>query len=81
MLQYAETLAATVDNGVEIPAGSVAEVEIRAATVQAVERLRACLSARGENLSSVQIDWALWDAAQAAPVDGKPYHRTRTIYY
>ena len=62
-------------------AGSDAEVEIRAATVQAVERLRACLSARGENVRSVQIDWALWDAAQAAPADGKPYHRTRTIYY
>ena len=81
VLQYAESLTTTIDNGLEIPAGSDAEVEIRAATVQAVERLRACLSARGENLNSVQIDWALWDAAQAAPVDGKPYHRTRTIYY
>ncbi len=81
VLRYADTLAEMVDQQAEIPAGRDEEIEIRAATIVAVERLRECLHARGVNLNSVQIDWALWDAAQATPPDGKPYHRTRTIYY
>ena len=80
-LKYAPDLAERVDRKVEIPSGSDEEIEIRAATIAAVERLRSLLAERGHALNSVQIDWALWDAAQGAPPDGKPYHRTRTIYY
>lgn len=81
VLRYAETLAEKVDKRIEIPAGSDEEIEIRAATIVAVEQIREILDERDFCLNSVQIDWALWDAAQGAPPDGKPYHRTRTIYY
>jgi putative queuosine salvage protein len=81
VLRYASAFAEKVDHRVEIPAGSDEEIEIRAATIVAVERMCALLNARGVKLNSVQIDWALWEAAQGAPLDGKPYHRTRTIYY
>ena len=81
VLCYSDSLAQRVDTRIEIPAGSVEEIEIRALTVAAIERLHAALSIRGICLSSVQIDWALWDAAQGQPPDGKPYHHTRTIYY
>ncbi len=81
VLEYSDTLADRVDRSVEIPAGSDDEIEIRAATIAAVERLRARLNTRGSALNSVQIDWALWDAAQGEPPDGKPYHHTRTVFY
>jgi hypothetical protein len=81
VLRYEDSLAQRIDARVEIPAGSDQEIEIRAATIEAVERMRLSLSRQALNLTSVQIDWALWEAAQDAPSDGKPYHRTRTIYY
>ncbi len=81
VLRYAEALARAVDSRTEIPAGSDEEIEIRAATIVAVEQMREALNARGVAVTSVQIDWALWEAAQGAPPDGKPYHRTRTVYY
>jgi hypothetical protein len=81
IMRYAPALAEAVDGMREIPAGSAEEVEIRAATIAAVERLRKELETRGTPFTSVQIDWALWEAAQGSPPDGKPYHRTRSIYY
>jgi hypothetical protein len=85
VLQYAPGLAARVDGLEEIPAGSEAEVEVRAATVVAVERLRAAVGARhgrgrGPPLA-VAVDWVLWEAGEAAHARCRPHHRTRTIFY
>ncbi|MBI3733867.1 MAG: hypothetical protein HY259_10495 [Chloroflexi bacterium] len=79
VLGYADALAARVGARREIPAGSDEEIEIRAATIAAVERIRARLNGRGVAVNSVQIDWALWDAAQGT--GDEPYHRTRTVFY
>ena len=46
MLQYAPALAAAVDSCRQLAAGGQEEVEIRAATVEAVERLKVALQAR-----------------------------------
>jgi Potential Queuosine, Q, salvage protein family len=81
VLRYSDSLAQRIDARIEISAGSDEEIEIRALTVAAVERMRAALSTRRIGLNSVEIDWALWDTAQVPSPDGKPYHRTRTIYY
>jgi hypothetical protein len=81
ILRYTNALAQKIDARVEIRAGSDEEIEIRAATIVAVERMKEELHTRGIMHNSVQIDWALWEAAQGTPPDGKPYHRTRTIYY
>ena len=64
----------------ELEPGEPEEVEIRAATVVAVEELRDRLGAGGRNLKSVEVDWMLWDYAQGLfPV--RPHHRTRTVFY
>ncbi len=89
ILKYAPALARTVDGKVELPAGSAPEVEIRAATLWAVEFLRDALATRGHTMMSVEIDWILWEASQRkfeglvlSQVEGmKPYHRVRTVYY
>jgi hypothetical protein len=78
--QYSDGLARRVDGWDELRPGEPAEVEIRAATVTAVERLRDALSARGRPLMAIEVDWILWDLSQGLyPV--RPYHRTRTIFY
>lgn len=80
ILQYSPSLAHRVDAQIELGAGSAAEVEIRAATLWAVEFLREALAARGRELWSIQVDWILWEASQSLK-GMKPYHRVRTIYY
>ena len=71
----------------------VEEVEIRACTVQAVERMKAALTARlarepelagaagAAGLTSVAIDWFLWSEGEAMRDDSPPHHRTLTVYY
>jgi hypothetical protein len=81
ILQYAPALARKIDAPIELAAGSPAEIEIRAATLWAVEFLRDALAARGRKLWSIQVDWILWEASQARVEGMKPYHRVRTIYY
>jgi hypothetical protein len=87
ILVYEARLAEQVDRQVEIPAGSPAEVEIRAATIWACEELRRSLNlARARSgtdlrpLRAFEVDWYLWDDAQGRDL-GRPYHRTRTIFY
>ncbi len=78
---YAPELAAQVDSYTFIPAGSPPEVEIRAATLWAVELLRRDLARRRVERTAADIDYRLWSESQAKTPDERPYHRTRTIYY
>ena len=79
-LEYSAELARRVDSWEELGQGENAEVEIRSATVVAVERIREALAERGRALMSVEVDWILWDLSQGLfPV--RPHHRTRTIFY
>jgi hypothetical protein len=79
-LEYSAGLAGRIDSWEKLRPGEPAEVEIRAATVVVVERLRAALAERGRPLAAIEVDWILWDLAQSLyPV--RPYHRTRTIFY
>ena len=63
--------------------GSEEEIEIRAATVVAVERMRKLVAAKtGTGLPpSVHIDWWLWEYGESMRSEHTPHHRTRTIYY
>jgi hypothetical protein len=76
-LVYAPELAASVDSRTELAAGSEPEVEIRALTVVAVDRLAALLAAHG--LDPPAIDTLLWWRGQG--LREPPYHRTRTVWY
>jgi hypothetical protein len=79
-LNYSEPLARRVDDWRELEAGEPAEVEIRAATVVCVERLRDELAAAGRQLNAIEVDWMLWAFSQELyPV--RPHHRTRTVFY
>ena len=80
-LVYEPELAELIADYTLIPAGSDAEVEIRAATVWAVELLRRALEERGIRQTASAIDYRIWLESQSAPPDNIPYHRTRTIYY
>ncbi|HET9981616.1 MAG TPA: queuosine salvage family protein [Ktedonobacterales bacterium] len=81
VLVYEPELAELIADYTLIPPGSDAEVEIRAATVWAVELLRRTLEDRGIQQTASAIDYRIWLESQAAPPDNVPYHRTRTIYY
>ena len=79
ILRYNDSLSAAVDALQEIPPGSPWEIEIRACSVIAVEGLRAALAEPG--LTSVALDWALWEMGEAQRLTSPPHHRTRTIFY
>lgn len=79
-LRYSPELAWKIDRGVELPAGSPEEVEIRAATVVAGEYLREELSVLGKSFRCFEIDTLLWHASKTLPSDSR-HHLTRTIYY
>ncbi len=81
VLRYAAPLARKVDAKTQIEAGNPEEIEIRAATLWAVEFLRRALASRGNTLWSAQVDWILWNASQGKFKGLKPYHRVRTVYY
>jgi hypothetical protein len=81
ILVYSDDLAARIDGRQLIPAGSPAEIEIRAATIWACELLRQSLARRGRSIRAFEIDWALWTAGQSLPPDTRPYHRTYTGFY
>jgi len=81
ILQYQPELADLIQNLVHLPAGSLEEVEIRAATVWAVELLRQKLTHQGFRVNSPQLDNWLWYLGQEDAYRALPYHRTRTIFY
>lgn len=62
ILKYSPELEERIRNKQEIPHGGVYEVEIRAATVVAVERLRDYLHKQhGKIYKAIEIDWFLWE--------------------
>jgi hypothetical protein len=80
-LAYAPELAEQVDACVPLLAGSALEVEIRAATIWAVELLRRALAEQGITQSASAIDYRLWAESQTPDPKLRPYHRTRTPFY
>jgi hypothetical protein len=81
ILEYGKKLAKKVDNRRLLKAGGREEVEIRSATVWAVEFLKHELKKLGMDLKSIEIDWHLWNWAKTIDAELKPYHLTETIFY
>lgn len=81
LLNYSDDLAGRIRRRELIPAGSPAEVEIRAATVWCCELLRRAMVARGQQIRAFEVDWSLWNAGQTLPPETEPYHRTYTVFY
>ena len=76
VLIHDDALAARIDRGELIPAGSREEVEIRACAVHACVHIAAELGVPERTLDT----W-LWDRGQGARYKAVPRHRTRTVYY
>lgn len=72
-------LAHRLRRGEPLPAGSEAEVELRAATVVAVDALVVALRALGREVRAFEADWILWNLAQG-PLS-VPHPRVRTPFY
>jgi hypothetical protein len=81
ILEYIPELAVKIDSYMEIEAGSREEVEIRAATIWAIEQMKEALVPRFPQITARQLDDHLWSLGQTKSPDDKPYHRTKTIYY
>lgn len=83
-----------MDSGQEIPSGSEEELEIRAASILAVEQLKDAANkllqaqhqaedngtAEAFQLLSIQLDWWLWQEGERMRSE-HPHHKTWTIYY
>ncbi len=80
VLEYHPALAERIDNQELLVAGSVEEVELRAATVWAGELLCRAMLLRGYATTAAQIDLRLWLLGQQSTAM-KPYHRVQTIFY
>lgn len=81
VIVYTLELAAIIDSKTEIPAGSEIESEIRAATIQAVERIHARLAAQGLGIKVIELDWLLWQIGEENKDALHPHHRTLSVYY
>lgn len=82
ILEYSQKLKEKIKKRILIPAGSREEIEIRSATIWAVEYIKEVLRKKGIFLFSFQIDWILWQKSQKLNKNKLlPHHLTKTIFY
>ena len=82
VMVYTCELCKLIDSYILIESGSEYEVEIRAATVVAVEKLHQILVEKGfTDLKVIEIDWLLWQKGETVKDNIEPHHRTLTIFY
>jgi hypothetical protein len=81
VLCYCDDLARRIDKGELIPAGSSEEVEIRACAVHAVKLVGEELRRAGKPITSMALDYVLWNRGQHPEYKAHARHRTRTVYY
>ncbi|XP_074270454.1 uncharacterized protein LOC141594181 [Silene latifolia] len=80
VLHYTSSLASIVDSNKVICSGSEEEVELRACTIHAVEKIRDLIFVKsGKQVLSVELDLWLW--SYGIQLTSLPYHRTLSIYY
>ncbi len=77
VLRTDPALAARIDAGSLIAAGSPEEVELRAVALEAVERM----TARLPGVTAMRLDQLLWTQGQAPEIKARPRHRCRTVFY
>ncbi|MGQ9485017.1 MAG: queuosine 5'-phosphate N-glycosylase/hydrolase [Desulfosoma sp.] len=82
ILAYHRDLEERIDARSVLSSGSREEIEIRAVTIVAVEKLKKAFHEVGSShVRSVHVDHWLWSLGQMAPFRRRPYHRCRTIFY
>ncbi len=81
ILEYSKGLVDQVDNQLEIEHDSTMEIEIRLATLHAVELIAKGYTKKYRTITSREIDSFLWQKSQIHSSEMKPHHRTKSIYY
>lgn len=81
IFKYNKSLSRKIDSYTIISKGSREEIEIRSATIDAVERIKKVLTGKYKFVTASHIDTLLWVKSQKKAKEDKPYHRTYTIYY
>jgi len=81
ILEYSNELADLIDSKQTIEHDSEMKVEIHANMLYVIELIKNRLYQKGINVSSVQIDNALWLLSKNKEFKDKTHHLTRTIYY
>lgn len=81
ILLYEEKLGSHIDAGELITSGSAEEIEIRACALHAVELLKNELNRSGHNVTSMGLDFLLWNRGQQPAYKSIPRHRSRTVFY
>lgn len=76
LLEYSPELRRTLDLAQRLPANSAMEVEIRAVSVHAIEKL-----AEYSGISPRYLDILLWEQGQNARYREQWRHRTKTVFY
>ncbi|XP_065876750.1 uncharacterized protein [Euphorbia lathyris] len=80
VLKYSSTLASMIGSNCEIAPGSEEEVELRACSIYAVEKMRDLLRIKsGKQVTSIELDLWLWASGVRCP--SLQHHRTLSIYY
>jgi hypothetical protein len=77
ILEYDADLLARINREELIAAGVPEEQEIRACALHAVELLRKHL----DEVTSMQLDYVLWNRGQQPAYKAQPRHRARTVFY
>ena len=77
ILEYSDDLSGRIQKGDELAPGSPEEVEIRAATVQAIEKIKGY----HPFWRVIDIDDILWRRAGTIDLSKFPRHKTKTIFY
>ncbi|MEM9891781.1 MAG: queuosine salvage family protein [Actinomycetota bacterium] len=78
-LEVEAAVVAAIDRGERLPAGGRAELELRAAGVEAVERLVRLID--DPDVRAMDLDLALWLRGGGAHYKAHPRHRTRCTFY
>jgi hypothetical protein len=81
VLRYDPALLARIEAGELIVAGSLEEVEIRAAAVHAVECMCELLRSEGRGVTAQRLDYLLWNRGQSPAMKAHPRHRARSPFY
>lgn len=81
LLRYAPELAARIDRGEALLAGSEEEVEIRACTVHACEGITAAIGRRAPGFCARDLDTLLWNRGQLPGYRNLRRHLCRTTAY
>jgi len=81
ILCYPDALISRIEAGKLIAAGSPEEIEIRACALHAVELIKHALNTSGHNITSMGLDFLLWNRGQQPAYKSNPRHRSQTVFY